>query len=524
MFGVLRRVCCRCGGNLYVENAYDPVTGWLVTQTYGNGTIVSNAYDILGRTVGIYHGRARSPSAPLEILAFFEYAYDAEGRRISQTTAEGVERYTYDTVGQLTDVIYPDGSEEHFTYDAVGNRISRTGCQPVQEETYAANNLNQYTEIVNAQAARSTMEYDLDGNMTRKGDTRYFYDIQNRLIAVTNTTTDIAWACEYDVFGNRTKVIDHGTAKETLFVQGSLASAVAEFDGEGAVAMRHILLGSVRIADWESRHLGGGDENTIRYYHADGLASTRLLTDANGDTIGTASYRAFGEVRTGRDALVASGISAGWVGTLGVERDDATGLVFMRNRYYDTEQGRFIQMDPIGYNSGEVNQYLYCANNGINSVDSTGLLFETTHCKRIRYGDYVEDKCEKTIWGHISEWWDNLTGASSRNTRKHYENVEKQRQAQAQRATQEHASKNAHVCYSNYMTEWNNYANTHTLSVGDKLTGKSLYKKYQDYVGSDISWEQAKQGYQREWDDWESSRHRRWIEGCDYSTHWTFSD
>ena len=72
MFGVLRRVCCRCGGNLYVENAYDPVTGWLVTQTYGNGTIVSNAYDILGRTVGIYHGRARSPSAPLEILAFFE--------------------------------------------------------------------------------------------------------------------------------------------------------------------------------------------------------------------------------------------------------------------------------------------------------------------------------------------------------------------------------------------------------------------------------------------------------------------
>ena len=34
--------------NPYLTNAYDPTTGWLITQTYGNGTIVSNAYDILG--------------------------------------------------------------------------------------------------------------------------------------------------------------------------------------------------------------------------------------------------------------------------------------------------------------------------------------------------------------------------------------------------------------------------------------------------------------------------------------------
>ena len=357
-------------GNLYVENTYDDTTGWLITQTYGNGTIVSNAYDILGRTIGIYHGRAGTPCPPW--LAFFEYAYDAEGRRISQTTAEGVERYTYDTVGQLTDVIYPDGSEEHFTYDAVGNRISRTGCQPVQEETYTANNLNQYTEIVNAQAARSTMEYDLDGNMTRKGDTRYYYDIQNRLVAVTNTTTDIAWSCEYDVFGNRTKVVDHGTAKETLFVQGSLASAVADYDASGSPTARHILLGSVRLADITGTT--GVSPVEKRYYHSDGLASTRLLTDANGDTIGTASYRAFGEIRTtgGSRPVATDALSVGWVGTLGVERDDATGLVFMRNRYYDAEQGRFIQMDKIGLEGGDSNWFRYCKNNPIEFSDVSG--------------------------------------------------------------------------------------------------------------------------------------------------------
>ena len=351
-------------GNLYVENAYDPVTGWLVTQTYGNGTVVSNAYDILGRTIGIYHGRAGTLCPPW--LAFFEYAYDAEGRRISQTTAEGVERYTYDTVGQLTDVIYPDGSEEHFTYDAVGNRIT------ANTTTYTVNNLNQYITLRDSASPRvENLEYDLDGNMTRKGDTHYYYDIQNRLVAVTNTTKDIAWSCEYDVFGNRTKVIDHGTAKETLFVQGSLASAVAEYDASGSPTTRHILLGSVRLADITTPNSPTPDSQTL-YYHADGLASTRLLTAANGDTIGIASYRAFGSIRTTGGAP-SSATAAGWVGTLGVERDDATGLVFMRNRYYDTEQGRFIQMDPIGHEAGDVNWYRYCINNAIADIDATGL-------------------------------------------------------------------------------------------------------------------------------------------------------
>jgi RHS repeat-associated protein len=71
--------------------------------------------------------------------------------------------------------------------------------------------------------------------------------------------------------------------------------------------------------------------------------------------------------------------SAGWVGTLGVERDDATGLIFMRNRYYDVEQGRFIQMDPIGINAGDVNWYRYCNNDVCRFVDPSGC--QDTLCK-----------------------------------------------------------------------------------------------------------------------------------------------
>lgn len=349
-------------GTAYVQNSYDTVTGWLATQTYGNGTVVSNTYDILGRTTRITHFAKDGT-----VMDFFAYEYDAEGRRVSQTTKEGVERYTYDTVGQLTDVVYPDGTEEHFRYDAVGNRIEANG------ETYAANNLNQYTA-----AGDTSFVYDADGNLTEKtgpdGTTSYHYDIQGRLVGVTNETAGIRWSCEYDVFGNRVSVTEGGTTRETLFWQGEMATAAAEFDESGRVSETHILLGGVRLADAETAEGPG-----IRYSHADGLGSTRRWTDGNGDTVGTASYHAFGGVR------LSAGTAGpcGWVGTLGAA-SDATGLVFMRNRYYDASVGRFIQQDPIGLNGGG-NMYRYCNNDPVMYVDFTGLYSLCQGLRDVRY-------------------------------------------------------------------------------------------------------------------------------------------
>ena len=343
-------------GNPYLTNAYDPTTGWLITQAYGNGTVVSNAYDILGRTIGIYHGRASSPSEPP--LAFFEYAYDSDGKCISQTTAEGTESYTYDSDGQLTAVTYPDGTSETFTYDAVGNRITSGGSRSVATVTYTVNTLNQYTNIDD-----TTLEYDLDGNMTRKGDTHYYYDTLNRLVAVTNEAENIRWSCEYDVFGNRVSVTDNGTTTERLFVQGSLPSVAAEFNGD-TLSKSHILIGAVRLATHNSPTLN----SSTLYYHSDMLGSARLLTDGTGATKGTRSFKAFGETRTSTGETT----DAGYVGTLGVETD-SNGLLFMRNRYYDASMGRFAQMDPIGLEGEDPNLYRYVSNNLVNDIDPSGL-------------------------------------------------------------------------------------------------------------------------------------------------------
>ena len=54
------------------------------------------------------------------------------------------------------------------------------------------------------------------------------------------------------------------------------------------------------------------------------------------------------------------------------ERDFSTGLDYFGFRYYDAVLGKFTTRDPSGYPDGP-NNYLYCKNNPINSIDPLGL-------------------------------------------------------------------------------------------------------------------------------------------------------
>ncbi len=72
------------------------------------------------------------------------------------------------------------------------------------------------------------------------------------------------------------------------------------------------------------------------------------------------------------------------------EYDNETELYYYRARYYNTNIGRFLQRDPMGYVDGP-NPYTYCLNAPLNWVDPLGL------CK------------EKTWWKEGWDWtWYNL--------------------------------------------------------------------------------------------------------------------
>lgn len=61
-----------------------------------------------------------------------------------------------------------------------------------------------------------------------------------------------------------------------------------------------------------------------------------------------------------------------WLGSLLEGRADPSGLIYMRNRFYDPKSGRFTQEDPIGL-AGGISLYGFAAGDPVNFADPFGL-------------------------------------------------------------------------------------------------------------------------------------------------------
>ena len=74
----------------------------------------------------------------------------------------------------------------------------------------------------------------------------------------------------------------------------------------------------------------------------------------------------------GPDVRYEAPVASSWYGSLLDNKTDASGMIYMRNRYYDPGTGRFTQRDPIGL-AGGINQYGYAGGDPVNRSDPFGL-------------------------------------------------------------------------------------------------------------------------------------------------------
>ncbi len=108
----------------------------------------------------------------------------------------------------------------------------------------------------------------------------------------------------------------------------------------------------------------------ITYYHNDTLGSPIAATDESGDELWIENYRPFGD-RVVQDAKAAG--NPLWY--TGKPQDSATGLSYYGARYYDPVLGRFMAIDPVGFQDSNLhsfNRYAYANNNPYKFVDPDG--------------------------------------------------------------------------------------------------------------------------------------------------------
>ena len=106
------------------------------------------------------------------------------------------------------------------------------------------------------------------------------------------------------------------------------------------------------------------------YFHTDTLGSPVAATDDNGNLLWREHYRPFG---SRIDVEQGAGGNRQWF--TGKSYDDESGLIYLGARNYDPALGRFMGIDPVGFEEAipsSFNRYAYVANNPYKYVDPTG--------------------------------------------------------------------------------------------------------------------------------------------------------
>ncbi len=328
--------------------------GRVVSVGFPNGVSEAYTYDAAGRplTVTVAQGGA--------VLGSFEVTRDDAGRiatfldAFDTNTQSG--SFGYDAGGRLTGATSTDGtssSSSTFTLDAAGNRTAVTGDGA---ETASFNALDQLVS-----GGGATYVYDASGFLRQitdgTGTTDLSYSSAGQLLGVNGPGGAVSYA--YDPSGVLTSRTDGtGTVGFVNDASMSLPHPVAGTDGSWWV-----YAGSRPLAQ-------ATPDGQVHYLHEDPRGDVRLVTDAAGAVTDTFTYSVDGEVtaRTGTTT-----VSVGWNGEY---TDPATGMVWLRARWYDPASARFITADPWQGNPANpvsLNRYLFANADPVNNTDPSGM-------------------------------------------------------------------------------------------------------------------------------------------------------
>ncbi|HEX9984114.1 MAG TPA: Ig-like domain-containing protein [Thermoanaerobaculia bacterium] len=362
------------------EYTYD-LGGRLTQRKLANGVITDYTYDTRDRLLALQHHLGASTS-----FQSFTYTVAANGQRASVQEVDGTRTtWTYDDAYRLTSEKIVNGtgttlSELAYAYDQAGNRTSATSSNGATT-AYQYNQLDQLTTAGNAQYT-----YDERGNLTRittpAGTTTYGYDAANRMTSAllpNGSTASYTYDADGRLVGESSVMGVRGFAWDE---QSQYGDIVYETNGASSAGYSY--------GDGDLVHRAGA---TSSYYLQDGLGSIVGLTNAGGQETDRYRYDGFG-VR-----YFATGTTPNPFGYRGQMTDDATGLQYLRARWFSPHVGRFTTRDTADFNLQDpidLNRYNYAGSNPVNGFDPTG------HSAMVEYGAITNIQAENaTIQGYL---------------------------------------------------------------------------------------------------------------------------
>ncbi|HBE70079.1 MAG TPA: hypothetical protein DDW52_18180, partial [Planctomycetaceae bacterium] len=408
--------------SISVNYSYNP-RGLLESVTDSEGSIVEYEYDLNGNITLL-----RSP------LGNRQFSYDSENKLLQITDLDGgVTNYTRDLTGLPIRVEYPNGVSQVSKYDSNGLLIERSVLEneatlfsliidrtssglPERVErsdgrislyTYSANQwLASEHHVAPTSETSYQYIYDAAGNRIEKIDNEgrseiSVYDRDNKLVS---TSGEASREFTYDAAGRLTSVIENGQLLRTYgwddfgnlslvsyegttqtFTYDAFDQAVST-DTNG-VSQSFVIdrnLANPRILETHSNAseaatgytygdaiLAVSRDGQAWYQHTDNIGSPVASTSASGDLVVETARLAFGGLV---DASDRTGAELGYAGEFEFSDLD---LVYLRDRFYDTEVGRFIspdrfsglQTDPLSQHS-----YQYAHNAPTSYTDPSGFL------------------------------------------------------------------------------------------------------------------------------------------------------
>ncbi|MEI3163794.1 MAG: RHS repeat-associated core domain-containing protein [Lachnospirales bacterium] len=365
------------------------------TYTYNNAnmlTVINNdgsgSLDTKYSYVYNYDGNINKATDTNGRIVRYEYnsSNQLTGERRNESGIEYYTSYYYNIFGNRTDVYSSeDGYDDYYvkyTYDK-NNRLLKE-----KRENYSIDKSNEITDLVNY----TITEYSYDNNGNQISKAKYNQNIDNKFtISINDANTDDSTSYEIFTYDRLNELTEYkksnGTTATYAYlpnhyrmsktVDGVLTQQI--WDGDNIVAEANSSNTILRSYTRGHQLLTDDDRRAYMYDGHGNLVQQNRGTTAENVT----RYDAYGNKieKTGTTNDTPFGYCGEYL-------DKESGLIYLRNRYYDSESGRFISEDPI---KDGVNWYSYCGGNPVMFWDLSGL-------KGIPIRDTIEKLGGKVTW------------------------------------------------------------------------------------------------------------------------------